>query len=579
MLEVLNLSHQWQRKGSDVNALDGVHFSLPGGHLAGVLGAVGSGKSTLLLLLCGVENVQSGGLHWEGGEFTKYGLPAGSVAWLSADEETVWPHLNVKEHVVSAILLRVDGASRRDAVIKADKLLVLCGLDGMGGQRAGALTVAQKKRLLMAMALASDPVLVICDAFTSGVDPRVERELGALLQQVAAAHPRRVVLNGTSSLAELDTYDSVIVLHEGRVCFHGPGRALTHYFSIPHTEDLYHRLAKRPAERWQDSWDRHCDSYYDAFKLLGGQGGGEAGLRAAEDEGGKRLTLSARKSDDGKHDPVPDEAPRQRPSFATQLQVLLMRRWMLFRRRKSDLWVQAAMVVCLPLLIIMLVGARSAELTNWPLRLAESPVSGFIISMTFFLEVVLLMAAAAWTVSREAVEGRTAWPSEHVGGLRSSAWITAKLLFISVLLLAQALSMAMLTELVVGAMPGHGGWRALLLAATSLGFGWLCMGLGAWARTLDQARFYGAALLILNLLASGALLAWPRGLALMLQSFLTAYYGWSGSLQTLSGSPWMNGVTALNNTALAGPGVAMTFLLTHALLGAGLLVAAVRRRR
>lgn len=579
MLEVLNLSHQWHRKDGEASALDAVHFTLPGGHLAAVLGAVGSGKTTLIRLLTLQEQVQSGGLLWGGDEFTKFGLPPGSTALVSADDEEILADLNVKEHVVSAVLLRVAGVSRRDAVLKADSLLVLCGLDGQGGSRAHTLNKAQRRRLAMAVALASDPVLVVCDEFTSGVDPRSERELGALLQQVTKAHPQRVVMNATSSLAELGTYDSVIVLHEGRVCFHGPGRALTHYFSIPHTEDLYHRLAKRPADRWQDSWDRHCDSYYDAFKLLDGGGGSERGLRSAEEEGG-RVSLARRPAERAQTEEVEEAAARrERPGMVTQLQVLLKRRWTAFRRRRADLWVQAALLLVLPLVVILLVSARHPDLARWPLRLAESPAAGSVLSMTFFVQVILLMLAAVWTVSREAVDGRASWPAEHVGGLRSSAWVSSRILFVVVLLLAQALTMALLTEVVLGTMPGHGGWRTILLAGTSLAFGLLALGLGAWSRGLDQARAWGLMLLMGNVLGCGALLAWPRATAVLVQPFLTAYYGWSGSVGTLAGTAWMEGVKAVNGSSIASPSFALTMLAVHALLGAGLLVLAVRRRR
>lgn len=582
MLEVLNLSHQWQRKGGGSSALNAVHFTLPGGHLAAILGAVGSGKTTLIHLLSGQDQVQSGGMLWMGEEIPKTGMAHGRTALVSAEQEELHGDLNVKEHVMSAILLRVADVSRRDAVLKADQLLVLCGLDGMGGNRARTLDKAQGRRLAMAMALASDPVLVVCDEFTSGVDPRAERELGALLQQVAKAQPGRVVVNATSSLAELSTYDSVVVLHEGRVCFHGPGRALTHYFSIPHTEDLYHRLAKRPADRWQDSWDRHCDSYYDAFKLLGGGGGAEGGLRAAEDDSGGRLTLGRRVATPAESSPTEEAtkpAPAGRPGLQAQVKVLLQRRWTIFRRRKSDLWMQAGFVLGLPLVVVLLVSARNPDLARWPLRLAESPAAGSFLSMTFLMQVLLLMLAAVWTVSREAVEGRNAWPTEHVGGLRSSAWASARIIYVVVLLLAQALSMALLTEVVLGAMPGHGGWRAILLAATSLGFGLLTLGLSAWCRTVDQARVYGLTLLVINALGCGAMLAWPKATALLVQPFLTAYYGWSGAVSTLAGSEWIQGVRSLISTSFASPWLALGMLLLHALVGIGLLVSGLRIRR
>lgn len=77
-----------------------------------------------------------------------------------------------------------------------------------------------------------------------------QQELVALLKFVTEDLPGRIVIHATETLGNLASYDSVLILHEGRVCFHGPPRALTHYFSISTVDELYPRLAQRPAERW-----------------------------------------------------------------------------------------------------------------------------------------------------------------------------------------------------------------------------------------------------------------------------------------------------------------------------------------
>jgi len=71
----------------------------------------------------------------------------------------------------------------------------------------------------------------------------------------------RIVMSVTHSLSHLELYDSILVLHEGSVAFHGPPDQLTHYFSVNDTEEVYPRLAAQPAERWRASWQKHRDSY------------------------------------------------------------------------------------------------------------------------------------------------------------------------------------------------------------------------------------------------------------------------------------------------------------------------------
>ena len=75
----------------------------------------------------------------------------------------------------------------------------------------------------------------------------------------------RIVVNVTHSLANLDLYDSVLVLHEGRIVYHGQPRALEHYFSVTIAEDIYPRLAKRDSSDWGSSWEKHRENYYEAL--------------------------------------------------------------------------------------------------------------------------------------------------------------------------------------------------------------------------------------------------------------------------------------------------------------------------
>ena len=102
------------------------------------------------------------------------------------------------------------------------------------------LSGGQKRRLGLAMELVSDPKILLCDEVTSGLDPRSEREIVRLLHDLSRKDGD-IVLAVTHSLAHLELYDSILVLHEGRIAYHGPPDQLTHYFSVGDTEEVYPR--------------------------------------------------------------------------------------------------------------------------------------------------------------------------------------------------------------------------------------------------------------------------------------------------------------------------------------------------
>lgn len=603
MLQLINLSHHVPRRRAEpLTVLDHVSLTAPGGHLLAVLGAAGSGKSTLVRTLAGLRRVQSGEIVWGGREITRQPFHPNEVGYVSGDDTSLHDLLSVKENIVGSLLLRVGGISKRDALIRADKLMLFCGLDNVAGQRAAALATPLRRRLALAMALAPDPLLILCDDFCDGVDPKTERELAALLQMTAKENPARLVINATQNLANLGVYDSVVVLHEGRVCFHGPGRALTHYFSVPHTEDLYHRLAKRPAQRWQDSWNRHRDSYYEAFKLFStgpapvtsASAAPEAALGAAgEDDEDTSTTPRRAKGEErvklGAGVSVPAAAkeavmppPPMRPLFGVQLQVLLKRRWTIFRRGKTQLGAQVGLILGLPLIIAMLAwpGMQTLHAVIKPAAPPSGPdlmQAGHFASMLLLLQVLGLVFMAVRNGSRELAGSRSIWQREHLGGLRSSAYLTSAVIFTGVLALCQGLWMTFCVDLLGGSLPGNPALRLLLMVLTSAAFTALALGVSAFSRSADQAAARTWMLAFLQAPLSGALIGLPVWLGAVVHPLVTVYYGWSGSVETLKGGSLYEPLTRLNATWFATPGGAAVMLLIHLLAGLALASAGLRK--
>lgn len=251
MLEVLNLSHVLAKSHVSAGAvLEEISLSVPPGHLLGVIGAPGSGKSTLLRLIAGLEFPKMGEIRFQGHDTALKPIHPNSLGFVSAQDEDLMDALTVRETLMSAHLLQVAEQGNESRVDKVSHLLVGMGLETVASHRVGSISLAQRRRLKLSLALVSDAPLVFCDEFTAGLDVKSEQELSGLLKYAVADLPGRIIVHASQSLANLTSYDSVLILHEGRVCFHGPARAVAHYFSIANVEELYPRLAKRPAERW-----------------------------------------------------------------------------------------------------------------------------------------------------------------------------------------------------------------------------------------------------------------------------------------------------------------------------------------
>ena len=589
MLELISVSHIFSRPAQEAQtALDHVSFSVPAGHLLAVIGAAGGGKSTLMRLLAGIQTPGGGTVLFRGRDITQTPLHPNEIGFVPASDEVLSGALTVRESVMSALMLRVAGQTKDERVDRASHLLAGVGLENVATQSVNSLSLTQKRRLKLALALVSDPALVICDEFTDGLDAKSQSEMAALLKFTTTDHPSRVVIHATQTVANLAAYDTAVILHEGHVCFHGPARAVAHYFSIQSMEELYPRLAKRPASRWGESWMRHRDSYYDAFKL--GRTGEPMKTPDEEDEGAdsQRIRLPANekpKSTEAETDePAATTAPPTAaplPTLAAQAQHLMQRRWSLLWRTPSE-WVRQLVIMGLaPLVTVMLIlpnvhflsSVTSGDTTPavlWP--------AAYTCTMGWLLQVLLVLVFSIRAGAREIAGERGIYRRELVGGLRPLAYLIGKLGFVLPLTIIPSLVLGLSVEIITGGMPGYVLPRLLLLCFTGIAFSSLCLGISACSRNAERAHSRAWTLAFVNLILSGALLGFPRVLGVVLQPLVTAYYGWSGGMETLQGTPLYEPLTEYVRTWFASPSLAILVLFIHFVIGTLLALRGLRKR-
>ncbi len=578
MLELVGVSHQIMRKKQEPLAiLNQVSFSAPSGHLMAILGPTLGGKTALIRVLSGQIRPTHGAIVWHGKDIARNPVHPNEVGLVPAADDVLNNLLTVQENIVSAMLLRVAGLAKRDAVDRAAHIMVVTGVEMVSSQRAGTLTIPQRRRLKLAVALVTNPSMVLCDEFTDDLDAKSERELAALLQVVAADNPKRLVINATQNLSNLAAYNTVVLLNEGNVCFHGPARALPHYFSVKQMEEIYSRMAKRPANRWGESWDKHRDTYYNAFKL----GADTEALAAASDEDDAAPSSTSRATSGSTMAEVGPAAVEANgtpplPSTISQTRHLLQRRWTEFRRGKSDWLAHALMLFGFPLV---------ASLFMWRWRELFSTGGGgaeataYAASMAIFLQVLLVVLMSVRNGAQEIAAGRAAFERERTGGLRASAFMLAKLLYLAPLAVAQGAWMALFVDMMTGGLPGHALVRLGLLVATGTVFTILCLAISANVCSKDRASVWALRLVVAQVLLSGALFALPGSLGSFVHPVITAYAGWSGSLDTIHSADVLAAFDRLNGTWLAKPAAAFGILAAQAIAGLALLVVGVTRRR
>lgn len=166
-------------------ALNKINFHINKGEILGLIGPNGSGKTTLFNVISGFYKPDEGEVYFKGHKIS--GLPPHKICKLGIARtfQIVRPFMEMKvlDNVAIAMVHGGQGRSLREARTEALRLLKIVGLREKAEKRARALTLAERKRLEIARALATSPDLILMDEFVAGLNPvETEGAIGLIKQ-------------------------------------------------------------------------------------------------------------------------------------------------------------------------------------------------------------------------------------------------------------------------------------------------------------------------------------------------------------------------------------------------------------
>ena len=543
-----------------------VNLRVPQGHLMAIVGPSGCGKTTLLKVIAGIQEQSQGELKWEGRDLqVEEDLHPGELGYVP-QFSVAHDLLTVEECIASSMALRTQLPGTDDFDPKLDHILSVTGLTDLADRRVKVLSGGQKRRLGLALELVTNPCLLLCDEVTSGLDPKSETEITELLKVLARQNPRRLVINVTHSLASLEAFDSVLVMYQGHLVYHGAPKLLTHYFTVEHAEDVYLRLTQREAVEWHESWQKKR-SYYESMLFEG-----------------KAEKLAATEHADAEESPdAPNAmAPEELPSLFSQVFTLLHRRWTIFRRDRGQVGLHLAMLIGFPLLVVIfaldgikplkqLNQRQETDIVYEMQRQAQHQFdqlqAGGIVSGLIMLQVVLVTLMASNNAAREIAGERLILEREKLGGLSTLAYLISKVLFLGVFVLAQSVWMGVFVDMIVGGLPGDLLVKLVLLVLASAAMTSICLGISALSRSPEKATILSIYLVGFQLPLSGAVLTLPDWLEGAVNPFIAAFWAWSGSLRSMSDTAFYDAVKKVTDTSLVSPELAAFVLLAHIVIG------------
>jgi branched-chain amino acid transport system ATP-binding protein len=216
LLAVTNLS----RRFGGVLAVDGVSIAADEGRITGLIGPNGAGKTTLFGLISGFVAPNEGEIRYAGEPITWLATHERARRGIARTFQIVQPFagLTVRENIVVGAHLR--HRARADAVAAADVVGREVGLGGMLDRPADTLTVAGRKRLELARALATEPKLLLLDEVLAGLNPTEIREIVPVIRKLCARGITIMMIEHVMQ-AVMSLSEHIFVLAEGRIIAEG----------------------------------------------------------------------------------------------------------------------------------------------------------------------------------------------------------------------------------------------------------------------------------------------------------------------------------------------------------------------
>ncbi|XXU85500.1 ABC transporter ATP-binding protein [Sorangium sp. So ce1099] len=259
LLEVSDLRVSFTADGRVTRVLDGVSFTVPRGRTVALVGESGCGKtvtalSILRLLPAPYASIDGGSIALEGkdllalGEREMRAVRGGKIAMIFQEPMTsLNPVYTVGAQIAEAIRLHLP-MSRGDARLYAVSLLRKVGFpepEVRANSYPHELSGGMRQRVMIAMALAPGPSLLIADEPTTALDMTTQAQILDLLERLKAETSMSLLLIAHDLAVVGELADDIVVLYAGVVVERGPARDVLAAPSHPYTRSLLRSIPAR----------------------------------------------------------------------------------------------------------------------------------------------------------------------------------------------------------------------------------------------------------------------------------------------------------------------------------------------
>ena len=257
LLEVRDLTVHFDTEDGLVKAVDGVAFTVRSGEILGVVGESGSGKSVtalaLLRLIRPPGRIVQGTVRFEGTDLVRLSedemraVRGTRIAMVFQSPRTALNPVLTVGRQISRLFELHQGASRAEGRARTIEMLKLVGIsepERRARQYAHQLSGGMCQRVMIAMALATSPRLLLADEPTTGLDVSIAAQILDLLRDLGRRTGASILLITHDLGVVAEVCDRVAVMHAGQIVEVGAVRTIFARPLHPYTQALVHSIPR-----------------------------------------------------------------------------------------------------------------------------------------------------------------------------------------------------------------------------------------------------------------------------------------------------------------------------------------------
>ena len=254
LLEIKNLEVRFHTMDADIFAVNGVSLTLDKGETLGLVGETGAGKTTTALAILNLiqsppGKIEAGEILFDGRDVLQmsdeelHAIRGSAVSMIFQDPMTALnPIFRVEEQIAEVIRIH-EKKSKRESVEKAREMLEFVGIPAeRGGDYPHQFSGGMKQRVVIAMALACSPKLLIADEPTTALDVTIQAQVLDMMTELKTKLDSSMLLITHDLGVVAETCDKVAIMYAGEIVECGSLEDIFERTAHPYTEGLFGSL-------------------------------------------------------------------------------------------------------------------------------------------------------------------------------------------------------------------------------------------------------------------------------------------------------------------------------------------------